>query len=324
MSASTVALAPETERALWLLCQSAAGVISQEWSQLMNRSIALEAQPPRLIQERVVPARFHSSPCVVTEAAVEGGLTGETHYLLSFADAVTLSGLMLMLRDPIIQKKRTLQQTVDLDEDAYKEAMNILCGASARGFKKNLGIDLSVIQRATKTVDFRNRRVDLDLFLPQAPWIISYLGLKIDGFPDGTMLQILPLASCRPLFQMLQLPDPAEQTGRSLLYLTGDEASAAQLREALAGQPYRIETIPEGDTDKVPQNLNGSILCIDVSAEEAIQTCGTLIRRGGLVLACCSPDVGKELLMQVVRTGVKGVLLKPFKQKAVIEKLSGL
>lgn len=320
---SATGLGHEAIGNLQKLSKQLAATVGEEWGRLTGQPIFLEAGPVAQTDVKAPPAAFLKEPTLHTTARLEGGARGTLRGLLPFSAALVLSGRMLMLKDEIIRRKIASAQEVDLDADAYGEAMNIFCGGTGRAFSSQLGVDLSVVQERTRVSDLRSRKVDLDLLFPPPPWVVCHFQAEFPPFPKAPLALVADLDTARALLPAR--PNLGADGRRVVLILSIQGGGTGGLEGILPRTTYEVVPVSgPAQLDMTLAQAKPHAVLVEVARNrtDRVDLCRDLRSRGVPVFACCvRTTVEKDFLLAVARSKILGVLLMPFDPRTTLEKL---
>ncbi|MBI4231250.1 MAG: hypothetical protein HY608_10480 [Planctomycetes bacterium] len=320
---SAPALGHEAILHLQKLSRQLAATSGEEWGRLTGQPVFVEAGTIGQTDVKAPPAAFLKEATLHTTARIEGGAQGTLRILLPFSAALVLSGRMLLLKDGIVRRKIASSQEVDLDTDAYREAMNIFCGGAGRAFSSMLEVDLSVVQERTRVSDLRSRKIDLDLLFPPLPWVVFHFQAESPPFPKAPLALVMDLDTARSLL-------PARSAlgadgRRTILVLALQGGATGGLEGILPRTTYEVVPISgPAQLDMTLAQAQPHAVLVEVARDrtDRIDLCRELRARNVPVFACCGrTTVEKEFLLAVARSKVLGVLPMPFDPRTTLEKM---
>ena len=185
MSGST--LSKGTGKELQKLLALLANATSETLGSLIGRELVLEPIELWLTSAEQLLESLATSHAVV-RGALDKGYEGHSFVtLIEVAEACTMSGMMMMTPDEIIEKNRSQGTIEGEDQAAFGELGNVLCAG--------LG---NVLREAVANVDIRLQDhgvlepgSDPDKLLPELPLVVGRLRLQVGDYPSTTALFVL-------------------------------------------------------------------------------------------------------------------------------------
>lgn len=189
MSTSTVKL--QTGRELKKLCASLAKAMSETIGSLVGRELAALPGDVEQTDGDALLAALRCSYGVVRGSLDKDYAGRKLLVMLELADAIAMSGLLMMSPDHVIEEHRQRAKLEGEDLEAFGELGNVLCSG--------LG---NVLRDAIANIDIRLQDtgviapgLDAQSMLPAEPLVVQRIKIKVGAFPETTALLVLDKAS---------------------------------------------------------------------------------------------------------------------------------
>jgi hypothetical protein len=184
-----------------------------------------------------------SRPNAVARGALDKAFAGKTLYaLFDVQDAVTMSGLLMMTPDDVIEERRARNTLEGEDAEAFGELGNVLCSGFGTVLRDNVAnIDIRLQDHGVVQPG-----VDKAKLIAQGPLVALSFRMKVATHPESTGRLVLDLATAEawnkaPIetagTEPAKPPNPSKQSTASGIRLDDDgleDIPAAPIRGTLA------------------------------------------------------------------------------------------
>lgn len=176
------------------LAEKEAATISECWGTLLSKSISIETEQTELVDSDDF-ATMVEFPRMITRVAFGGDVRGDSYFIVPEVDALTISGLLMMMEDDEVAEKRATEYGPD-DDDAYKEAINVMLGNIGITLREHLEKDINLSQQETKSISEEEGLLGLRNVLADDRYVVSRLAMTIGDYPETAVYRLfsLPLA----------------------------------------------------------------------------------------------------------------------------------
>ena len=181
----------ETGRELKKLCAKLAQAMSETVGSLVGRELAAVPSDVGQTDSEALLASLRCPHGVVRGSLDKDYAGRKLLVLFELADAIAMSGLLMMSPDHVIEEHRQRGKLEGEDLEAFGELGNVLCSG--------LG---NVLREAVANIDIRLQdtgviapSLDAQGLLPTEPLVVQRIKIKVGAFPETTALLVLDKAS---------------------------------------------------------------------------------------------------------------------------------
>jgi CheY-like chemotaxis protein len=264
-----------------------------------------------------------------------GEVSGEGRVLLPVPDAIALAGCVLKWDGPEVERRA---KEGALDGEVIEAAQGVLKGwveAASGRYTKVLGVRVEASLEEVSTHNLSGGSA-----LLQGDWVGVQTGLKLEGLPDGKLLQCF----ASPLAQALadrakakvsleeagkEIAPEEESEGKGARVLTVDDAPLIRrlIRAALSGKGYEVHEAGGGEealrfVRKQPVDL--ILLDIMMPKMDGLETCQRLRRTEEareIPIIMCSAKGQKKDILGAIKCGANDYVVKPFDREVLLSKI---
>ena len=150
MDTSQIEVTEEDLQKLSEVAGAECSTISECWGTLLNKPVSVVAESSAVVvtDDFITMMEF---PLIITRVSFAGDVLGDSYYVFSEVDALTVSGLLMMMGDEEIAEKRKSSYELD-DADAFKEAINVMLGNIGIALRDHQEKDLSLSQQFQRCI----------------------------------------------------------------------------------------------------------------------------------------------------------------------------
>jgi len=317
----------QTADALQTLAWAFQTALTEDCRKLLGKPVSLARPTVELF-----PAEgfFEASPkhfaCV--EGELSGPLTGPLFLVMELRTAVTMSALLLMTPADQIEARRSQPELTEAELDALEEIGNVLCGALNRILQKEAG----------KAWHLKKRQVLISGTPPPGEYVTLTWPLRIESY-DEKWYVLIPLALGETLAGEIRKAKREEREAQApsggkkpveIAIIEGDEADGRRLCQLLEEEGFAATLfLKPGELlqpvkASLPQLI---ILGVDSQPEWGVMVVRRLAldeRTRGIPVIATSEAPTVEMVVALVRSGVKALLAKPYRKETLLERLKAL
>jgi len=313
---------------------------------LLGQPLEVQAEEFQLI-EREEFLGEKEGPFFVTTVVSAGEYPGELQLLLSFRDAILLSGLLLGIPPARIEEKRKLAIMEADDGDAFAEILNQVIGSFNSEFSTSF-------PRKTHLKSLPPRKfipgTDLPSAqepVPEGEYCLLRYRLKLENLKTDQLEILVPLALAR-LFDPREESVAAEQespllsteTGfdsnssagplQTIFILENDPSDRRLAREILATTGLKLIDAPlSADFRSLCPEGEACMAVIGVSdaddQDPALRAkISALCHDASIPILLCAERWTRRSVMKVLSYGARGIILKPYDAAILVERVTNL